>query len=61
MDLDRGNIMNKVVELLKEPSTYAGFAGLALTLGVSVDEYTAYTTALAAVFSLVAVALSEKK
>lgn len=53
--------MNKVIELLKEPSTYAGFAGLALTLGVSNEEYTAYTTALATIFSLVAVALTEKK
>lgn len=53
--------MNKVIELLKEPSTYAGFAGLALTLGVSNEDFTAYTTAVAAIFSLVAVALSENK
>lgn len=50
----------KLIQLLKEPSTYAGFAGLALTLGVTNEEFTSYTTALAAIFSIIAVAVSEK-
>lgn len=53
--------MNKIIEMLKEPSTYAGFAALALTLGVTNEEFTAYTTAAATIFGLIAAVLPEKK
>lgn len=53
--------MGKVLSLLKEPSTYAGFSALALTFGVTNDEYLAYSTALATLFGIIAVAVSEKK
>ena len=59
-DLNKETTMKtKLLKMLAEPSTYAGFAALALTLGVAVEEYTAYTTALAALFALVAVAKGE--
>lgn len=44
---------------LKEPSTYAGFAGLALALGLSDVQWAAISTAVAGLAGVVAVFLSE--
>lgn len=51
--------MSFILARLKEPSTYAGFAGLAVALGVSAPLYTAITTAVAAVAGLLAILLGE--
>jgi len=52
--------MDWLIERLDEPSTYAGFSGLALALGVSQPLYSAVTAVVAAVFGLVGVLKSEK-
>lgn len=44
----------------QEPSTWAGFAGLAAAIGVSQPLYAAISGALVALFSLVAVVMREK-
>ena len=53
--------MEWIVDRLKEPSTYAGFAGLATALGVSGAVYSAGAAVAAAIFGLVAVLKSEGK
>jgi hypothetical protein len=53
-------MLNAIVTRLKEPSTYAGFAGLALAVGVSAPLYTAITTFVAASAGLVAILMAEK-
>lgn len=50
-----------VLDRLSQPSTYAGFSGLALTLGYSSPQFAAWTNAAATLFSLVAVVLGETK
>ncbi len=54
------SIVNFVLSRLKEPSTYAGLSGLALTLGVSGDLYAAASSAIAAVAALLAIILVER-
>lgn len=44
---------------LKEPSTYAGFAGLALAVGLSDAQWAAISTAVAGLAGVIAVFLSE--
>jgi hypothetical protein len=44
---------------LKEPSTYAGFAGLALAFGLSDVQWAAVSTAVAGLAGVAAVFLSE--
>lgn len=53
--------MDWLIERLKEPSTFAGFAGLALAVGVSMPLYTAVSTAVAGVFGVLAVLKREGK
>jgi hypothetical protein len=48
-----------LINRLKEPSTYAGFSGIALALGVSAPLYSAVTTLVAAVAGLAAILMSE--
>lgn len=52
--------MKALISRLSEPSTYAGFSGLAIVLGATAPQFGAFTTAAAALFGLVAVALGEK-
>lgn len=52
-------IVKFVLHRLKEPSTYAGFSGLALALGVSGQLYSAASAAIAGVAGLIAVLLSD--
>ena len=54
------NFVNWLIDRLKEPSTYAGLSGLALTLGVSSELYSAASAAIAAVAGLFAVVLAER-
>lgn len=52
-------IVSWLVNRLKEPSTYAGFAGIALAFGLSDAEWSTVSTAAAGVAGLVAMLLSE--
>lgn len=49
-----------ILARLKEPSTYAGFSGLAMALGISGQLYEALAGAIAGIAALIAVFLSEK-
>jgi len=49
------SILGYVVARLKEPSTWAGFAGLALAVGISAPEWAAISNIGAAVFGGLAV------
>lgn len=52
-------IVSWIVNRLKEPSTYAGFAGIALAFGLSDAEWATVSTAAAGVAGLVAMLLSD--
>jgi hypothetical protein len=52
-------IVSWLVNRLKEPSTYAGFAGIALAFGLSGEEWGTVSTAIAGLAGLVAMLLSE--
>jgi len=49
-----------ILDRAKEPSTYAGLAGLALALGLSDAEWSAISAAAAAICGAVAVAIEER-
>jgi len=53
--------MGKLMKLLREPSSYAGLAGLALAIGISNESWTVISTAIAGVAGLVAMFLNEKE
>ena len=50
-----------VIKRLREPSTYAGFSGLAAAVGIAEPLYQAAAAVVMAVAGLVAVFLAEKK
>jgi hypothetical protein len=52
-------IVSWLVDRLKEPSTYAGFAGVALAFGLSDAEWSAIATAAAGIAGVVAMFLAE--
>lgn len=52
-------IVSWLANRLKEPSTYAGFAGIALAFGLSDAEWSVISTAIAGVAGVVAMFLSE--
>lgn len=52
--------LNQLLSTLSQPSTYAGFAGLAAAGGVADSKYAAVSAALTAFFGIVAVVLNEK-
>jgi hypothetical protein len=52
-------IVSWIANRLKEPSTYAGFAGMALAFGLSDAEWAAVSTAAAGVAGLIAMFLSD--
>lgn len=54
-------MLNFILSRLKEPSTFAGFAGLAAAIGIAQPLYEAGSAVIVAVASLVAVLLAEKK
>lgn len=49
-----------ILKRAKEPSTWAGFAGLAVVLGISADEWQTLSTAFAAVAAAVSMFLGER-
>lgn len=54
------NLVSWIVSRLKEPSTYAGFAGLALAFGLSDAQWAAVSAAAASLAGVAAVFLAEK-
>jgi len=54
------NFVSWLLNRLKEPSTYAGFAGLALAFGLSDVQWSAVSALVAAVAGAAAVFLAEK-
>ena len=52
-------IVSWLLSRLKEPSTYAGFSGIALAFGLSGEEWSTVYTAAAALAGLAAMVLSD--
>lgn len=52
--------MNWAISRAKEPSTWAGLAGLAVIFGISADEWQVMSNALAAVAAAVSMFIREK-
>lgn len=52
--------MKWTLDRLREPSTYAGLAGLALAFGVSEPTWSAISTAVASVAALIAMLVGDK-
>ena len=52
-------IVSWLLNRLKEPSTYAGFSGIALALGLSGEEWSTVYTAVAGLAGLAAMLLSD--
>jgi hypothetical protein len=53
-------VLHWLLARLKEPSTYAGVAGLALAFGVTDSQWMAISSAVAGLAGVAAVFLSEK-
>jgi len=54
-ELVRGEDMNIVKSRLGEPSTYAGLSGLAILLGMTIEEFQVITNAVAGIFAVISV------
>ena len=50
-----------LLERLKEPSTYAGLSGLMIAIGLSTEQWSVISTAIAGVAGIVAMILKDKK
>lgn len=48
------------LDRLKEPSTYAGLSGLMIAIGLSQDQWTVISTALAGVAGVIAMVLKDR-
>ena len=53
--------MDKLIDRLKEPSTYAGLGGLAVVLGISMDSFNEWVAAAAGIALVLSLILPEKK
>ena len=53
------NYVSWLLNRLKEPSTYAGFAGIALAFGLSDAQWATISTAVAGLAGVAAMLLSE--
>lgn len=53
--------MDRIIDRLKEPSTYAGLATMALAFGISADQMTIWVGALSGFFAFVAIIVKEVK
>jgi hypothetical protein len=49
------------LDRLKEPSTYAGLSGLMIAIGLSQDQWSIISTALAGIAGVVAMVLKDRK
>lgn len=52
--------MKWLLERLREPSTYAGLAGLALAFGLTDTEWSTISTAIAGIAGVVAMLVADK-
>jgi len=50
-----------LLERLKEPSTYAGLSGLMIAIGLSSEQWSVISTAIAGVAGIVAMVLKDRK
>lgn len=53
-------MLQTIIDRLKEPSTYAGLAGLAVALGISSEEWQTISMAIAGIAGVIAMLLHEK-
>ncbi len=53
--------MDRIIDRLKEPSTYAGLSAMALAVGVSADQMGVYVGAISGLFAFVAIIVKEVK
>jgi len=53
--------MKTLIDRLKEPSTWAGLAGLGLLFGMSRDEFDIYVGAITGALAFVSIILKESK
>lgn len=51
--------LNYILARLKEPSTYAGLSGIALSIGLTTELYTAVAGVVAAVAGLIAMLFAD--
>ena len=51
--------MRLLIDRLKEPSSWAGLAGLALLAGLSMDDFNLYVQAITGVLAFMAIAMRE--
>ncbi len=51
--------MERIINRLKEPSTYAGLAAVALAAGMSMDKFQLYANALAGLFGFISILVKE--
>jgi len=54
-------VLYKVLDRLKEPSTYSGLAALAILFGISMEEFQLYANVAASVAALASTFIPEKK
>lgn len=54
-------MLDWLLNRLREPSTYAGFAGLALALGLTDNQWAAISAAVAGIAGAIAVLLHDKQ
>lgn len=53
--------MDRIIDRLKEPSTYAGLSAMALAFGVTADQMTVWVGALSGLFAFIAIIVKEVK
>ena len=53
-------MLETIVDRLKEPSTYAGLAGLAAAFGLGAEDWQTVSMALAGIFGVIAMVVKEK-
>lgn len=51
--------MERIINRLKEPSTYAGLAAVALASGMNMDKFQMYANALAGLFGFISIMMKE--
>jgi len=56
----RGEYMWTFLDRLKEPSTYAGLSGLMIAIGLSQEQWTIISSALAGLAGVVAMVLKDR-
>lgn len=55
-----GDVIDWIIARGREPSTWAGLAGLAAAVGISEESWSAISSAIAAVFGAVAIVVRER-